>query len=304
LFYLEEKNVATIDSYVCPACANSVNTAAYIYRDSSQSEEAHILRCQNCTIMFARPILIPELADRQMDSLDDAEMYGSQVMKTLHEQLYIKKEIRLIKKAGLAGGNLLDVGCGAGWISNIWAQNGFQVTGLEPSLARCNFAREKYGLNVVNEYIENTEFDRCFDVSILRHVIEHFQDPGVVLRKIHGTLKKDGVVMVIVPNIDSIGRYLFGVGWEWVLPWHCNFFNKRSLETLLEESGFEIIKTYQTASPFYYFESMARKFDSKFLNSINNRFKVASMLTTAPVAITGLALGLGDNLTTLARVRK
>jgi 2-polyprenyl-3-methyl-5-hydroxy-6-metoxy-1,4-benzoquinol methylase len=254
--------------------------------------------------MFARPVLIPELEDRQMDTLDDAEMFGSKVMKTLHEQLYLKKEIRLIQKAGLAGGQMLDVGCGSGWISNVWVKNGFQVTGLEPSPARCNLAREKYGLKVVNEYVENTEFDGCFDVCILRHVIEHFLDPGAVLRKINGSLKKDGVVMVVVPNIDCIGRYLFGVDWEWVLPWHCNFFNKLSLETLLEESGFEIIKTYQTASPFYYFESMAKKFDSKFLNSINNRFKVASMLATAPVAMTGLALGHGDNLTALARVRK
>jgi len=304
VFCLEEKKVTVIEPYACPACNSSVNYAAYIYRNSSQTEEAHILRCPNCTAMFMRPVLIPELEGRQMDSLDDAEMYGSQLMKTLHEQLYLKKEIRLIQTAGQAGGALLDVGCGAGWISNIWAQNGFQVTGLEPSLNRCNLARKKYGLNVVNEYIENTEFEKCFDISILRHVIEHIQDPGSVLRKIHGSLKEEGVVMVIVPNIDCIGRYLFGVDWEWVLPWHCNFFNQRSLEKLIEKSGFEIIKTYQTASPFYHFESFARKFDSKLLKAINSRFKVASMLAASPVAMLGLALGRGDNLTTLARVRK
>lgn len=302
MFSLQEK-IATVETHTCPACANSVNSAAYVYRESSQSEESHILRCSNCTLMFARPVLIPELEDRQMDTLDDAEMYGSGVMKTLHEQLYLMKEIRLIQKADLAGGKLLDVGCGSGWISNVWAQNGFQVTGLEPSEARCDLARDKYGLNVVNEYVENTEFDRSFDVSILRHVIEHFLDPGAVLQKIHGSLTKDGVVMVVVPNIDCIGRYLFGVDWEWVLPWHCNFFNKRSLETLLEESGFEIIKTYRTASPFYHFESLARKLDSNFLRAINSRFKVSSMLATSPVAMMGLALGLGDNLTTVARVK-
>jgi 2-polyprenyl-3-methyl-5-hydroxy-6-metoxy-1,4-benzoquinol methylase len=287
LFSLQEK-VATVETHTCPACANGVNSSAYIYRESAQSEEAHILKCPKCSLMFARPVLIPELEDRQMDTLDDAEMYGSQLMKTLHKQLYLKKEIRLIHKAGLAGGKLLDVGCGSGWISNVWAQNGFQVTGLEPSPARCSLAREKYKLNVLNEYVENTSFDGCFDISILRHVIEHFQDPGSVLKKIHGSLTNDGVVLVVVPNIDCIGRYLFGVDWEWVLPWHCNFFNKRSLETLLEESGFEIIKTYRTASPFYHFESLARKFDSKTLQAINNRFKVASMLATSPVAMLGL----------------
>jgi 2-polyprenyl-3-methyl-5-hydroxy-6-metoxy-1,4-benzoquinol methylase len=253
--------------------------------------------------MFARPVLIPELEDRQMDSVDDAEMHGSQLMKTLHEQLYLKKEIRLARKVGLTGRHLLDVGCGSGWTANVWAQNGFQVTGLEPSSARCQLAREKYQLHVVNGYVENTEFDQYFDVCVLRHVIEHFWDPGAVLDKVRGALKKDGLVLVVVPNIDCLGRYLFGVDWEWVLPWHCNFFNRRSLETLLEKSGFEIIKTYRTASPFYYFESLARKVNSGFLQSINNQFKVASMLATSPVAMAGLALGLGDNLTVLARVK-
>lgn len=304
MFRLEEKKQVTSESHACPACANKVNSAVYLYHAALEADEAYILKCPECTAMFARPVLIPELEDRQMDSLDDAEMYGSRIMKILHEQLYINKEIRLIQRAGLAGGDLLDIGCGAGWISNIWEQNGFQVTGLEPSAARCRLAREKYGLNVVNEYIENTDFDRCFDVSILRHVIEHFHDPAVVLQKIHGSLKEDGIVIVVVPNIDCIGRHLFGVDWEWVLPWHCNFFNKRSLESILETSGFEIIKTYRTASPFYYFESLARKFDSMALKAINHRFKVASMLATTPVSLTGLALGLGDNLTALARVRK
>lgn len=304
MFSLKEINTVTTKSYVCPACRNSVNSASYVYCDSVCHEKAYILRCSNCTAMFARPVLIRDLVGRQMDSLDDAEMYGSQVMKKLHEYVYIKKEVRLIHKVGLLNGDLLDVGCGAGWISDVWAKNGFQVTGLEPSLVRCNLAREKYGLNVVNEYIENAEFDRCFDICILRHVIEHFQDPSAVLHKVRGTLKKDGLVMVVVPNIDSLGRYLFGVDWEWVLPWHCNFFNKRSLEALLEQSGFEILKTYHTASPFYYFESLAKKFDSKFLKKINSRFKVASMLATSPVAMLGMVMGLGDNLTTLVRIRE
>ncbi len=47
----------------------------------------------------------------------------------------------------------------------MWGQGGFQVAGLEPSLARCDLAREKYGLNIVNEYVENTEFDESFEVS-------------------------------------------------------------------------------------------------------------------------------------------
>lgn len=291
------------EGHVCPACANNVCSATYVYRKPADDLEAHIFSCSSCSLSFARPVLIPELEDRQMDSLDDAEMYGSQMMKFLHEQLYIKKEISTIRKLGFNSASVLDVGCGAGWVSNIWARHGFDVTGLEPSVARGDVASEKYGLKVINGYVENVEIDRSFDIAILRHVIEHFFDPCAVLKKVRGLLKDDGVVVVIVPNIDCIGRYLFGVDWEWVLPWHCNFFNKSSLKSLVENSGFEVVKSYQTASPFYYFESLTRKLDSKLLQTLGNRFKVATMLTTSPLALFGLAMGLGDNLTVVARCR-
>lgn len=299
---LEKKSTISVGSISCPACDAEGRSISYVFYDNGQ--EYPVFNCACCTFKFIRPLPLQELNDRQMDSLEDAELLGSPLMKFLHQAMYLDKEIRIIKNMVGDNASLMDVGCGTGWISNVWAQNGFEVTGLEPSTARRDHAREKYGLNVVSGYIEDTEFDKCFDIAVLRHVIEHFQDPGEVLKKIHETLKLDGIVMVVVPNIDCIGRYLFGVNWEWVLPWHCNFFNKRSLESLLENSGFEIIKTYQTASPFYYFESLVRKCDSKILKSINERFKVPSMLASSPIALLGLALGLGDNLTIMARVQK
>ena len=304
LYTIKKEKHETDCAYRCPVCGNYVNTAIYVCCDTSGESCSHILRCPQCTFMFTRPVLLPVLDERQMDSLDDSEMYGSQIMKFFHRQMYLRKEINYINKIGLTGATVLDVGCGTGWITDIWAQNGFQVTGLEPSPSRSAFAREKYGIHIVSDYIEKVNFVNQFNVCILRHVIEHFEEPLPVLENVHQTLKNDGIVLVVVPNIDCIGRYLFDVDWEWVLPWHCNFFNRRSLETMLNKSGFDLIKIYQTASPFYLFQSLVRKLDSQFLSYINSNFRVASMLATSPVAMLGLLMGFGDSLTAIARVRK
>jgi len=288
----------------CHACQELVSDCKYsIFYDNKSSR---IYKCPNCGMMFTYPTLIDLLSERQMDSIEDAELFGSSMLRKLHENLILSKEVKEIKKllGGIETPKLLDVGCGTGWATNFWQENGFSVAGLEPSAARGKVAAERYGIKVYPVYIEDFPDSTKHDVLIFRHIIEHLDDPATIITKAKKLLNKDGLVVVVVPNIDCIGRYLFGVDWEWVLPWHCNFFNKHSLETLLEESGFEIIKTYQTVSPFYYFESLARRFDSKLLKAMNRRFKVASMLATSPVAMLGMALGLGDNLTTLARFKE
>ncbi|PLY03571.1 MAG: class I SAM-dependent methyltransferase [Desulfuromonas sp.] len=297
---LTAQRLVSAEVIECPACRKGVQAVSYVYQDNGQ--DYPVYDCPDCSFMFIRPLPIQELNERQMDSLGDAELFGSDLMKFLHRTLYINKEIRTIKK--LTGGDvsLLDVGCGTGWISSLWKKAGFRVVGLEPSAVRGAYANETYGIEVINDYVENISLPDHFDVAILRHVIEHFQDPITVMEKVRFSLNADGLALVVVPNIDCIGRYLFGTDWEWVLPWHCNFFNEKSLQSMLETAGFEVLSIYQTASPLYYSDSLARKINLQFFSQMIDRIRVPVMLASSPMAMLGLILGLGDNLTAVARV--
>ena len=60
---------------------------------------------------------------------------------------------------------------------------------------------------------------------------------------------------------------------------------------------------YQTASPLYYPESLARKIGSDGLHKFVKRYRLPAMMATAPLAILGLIMGMGDNLTAIAKVK-
>lgn len=70
-------------------------------------------------------------------------------------------------------------------------------------------------LNQIPEYKNVTKYNSLFedfnttekyDSIIMSHVLEHIENPVLLLQKIHGWLADDGVFLVSVPNAKSIHR--------------------------------------------------------------------------------------------------
>jgi SAM-dependent methyltransferase len=177
------------------------------------------------------------------------------------------------------------------------------VTGLEPSAIRAKIARERHGLKVIPSYIEHFNSSENFDVIIMRHIIEHLENPLSVLKTVRAHLKKDGLILIIVPNIDCIGRFIFDTKWTWVLPWHCNFFNPKSIASLLNKAGFEVLKSYQMPSPLWYPKSFLRvlPFGANFIKALYSKLSALSFIFFIPLIALGFISGLSDNLTIIAK---
>lgn len=285
---------------ICPVCDSANPSARYEYEYDRQ--KSFIYECPSCSLQFARPIIIPEIDQRQMDSINDAELYHNVFYKRLHEHFVLRREIESVRKIkGNGRLTLLDVGCGTGWTSAFWQRNDFNVTGLEPSEKRGQLAHERYGIRIIPQYLEHAAVEEKFDVIVLRHVIEHFASPYDMVKKAISLLADGGVMVLIVPNIDCIGKFIFDADWTWVLPWHCTFFNPRSLVTLLNRAGLDTLKLYQTPSPLYYGESLARKYPASSFSNYVKRHCRASFLVSAPLAALGVLTGHGDNITIIAR---
>lgn len=275
----------------CPGCSAETTAIEYTYAASL------IYRCQSCSFEFLRPLPLAEINQRQMDSVEDAELF-SPLLRRLHERLIVRPEISKVSKIlGRSDFSMLDIGCGSGWISKIWADSGARVTGLEPSSARGAIAQGR-GIRVLPCYVEELDSAESFDLIVIRHVLEHLEHPAEILRSLHSRLNPGGLLLIIIPNIDCIGRKLFDTNWTWVLPWHCNFFNPQSLRSLLQATGFEPVNMYQTPSPLWYPESFVRKFPLA-ASVMGTNF--ISMLLFAPLVFAGILVGMSDNLTVIAK---
>lgn len=191
----------------CPSCGSISSDVIFIY--SLRDQTSYIYRCNSCALEFLRPLPLSQIDERQMDSIDDAELFHSELFQSLHKKLIIAPEISSVQKLlGRTDFTMLDVGCGTGWISRIWADTGAHVTGLEPSTVRAAVARER-GIRVLSCYAEELEGSEMYDLIVLRHVVEHLEDPKAILRSFVSRLNPDGLLLVVVPNIDCIGRKMF-----------------------------------------------------------------------------------------------
>lgn len=296
---LRRPNPQAETGFECPLCGLLVDTAPYQF--SSEGQESLIYLCQDCDFLFGRPVFIPDQQQRQMDSISDAELYDSGALKFLHRKLILKREVRAVRSIlGSGVHRVLDIGCGTGWTSAFWRDNGFDVTGLEPSPSRRAVAQERYGLSVIGDYLEDAKIDQVYDLVILRHIIEHFASPRDLLEKAASLVAPGGLVLIVVPNIRCLGRYFFDTYWTWVFPWHCNFFSPRSVGMLAKAASLRQIHVWQTSSPMYYHESFQRRFPYVPIKKVFNLFGPIGMLCFSPLAITATVFGLGDNLSLLA----
>jgi SAM-dependent methyltransferase len=98
----------------------------------------------------------------------------------------------------------LDLGSGSGEFMFLAREIGIDCIGIEPNTAYANYSREKLGLNILVQAIEDTSFPAGkFDLIRLSHVLEHMSDPVRSLATLRNWLADDGLLYIEVPNIRA-----------------------------------------------------------------------------------------------------
>lgn len=123
--------------------------------------------------------------------------------------LYVMNPARVdyFKKHLTTGANILDVGCGAGIVSNALAQHSFNVSGIDMSQAAINAAsNEAARRDLQCRFAVGSAYalpfpDGVFDGVVASDVLEHFSDLTLAIREIHRVLKPGGKLV-----FDTINR--------------------------------------------------------------------------------------------------
>ena len=120
---------------------------------------------------------------------------------------YYKEYIRydaILKRIPKGTQNVLDLGCGDGFLSYRMAEQGYQVTSMDLSLNRLKrFKEQADRLNIKQIEGDISKVDlpsESFDLIVCSEVIEHLPDYKDVLVEVWRLLKKGGHFIVTVPN--------------------------------------------------------------------------------------------------------
>jgi len=177
----------------------------------------------------------------------------------------IKSALKLFESH--KNGKILDIGCGDGFISSLIAsRTGAKMYGVDISATSISNARKKGVKAKVANIDAGLPFGKeIFDAIFCGDVLEHIQDTEKLIENANKMLKKNGYMIISVPNIASWynrGFLLLGMMPTWVEsslrsytgnPFikegagHIHAFTKRSLSDLLIMKGFSIEKI--TGSP-------------------------------------------------------
>lgn len=178
--------------------------------------------------------------------------------------LYGWRARRVERLLGRGGGEVLDVGCGPGFLLDAFRSRGWRATGTELSEASARRAREGLGLEVhVGSLPELGLQAGRFDAAVLWHVLEHVPEPEAMLAAVQRVLKPGGVLLVSVPNFGSLEARASRGGWFHLdVPRHLVHFTPQVLAAALAGAGFEAAGTSWFAPEFDAFS---------FVQSVENR---------------------------------
>lgn len=99
---------------------------------------------------------------------------------------------------------ILDLGCGAGWMTSILGQFG-PTTGVDFSPATIAHATDRYDhvRFVLGDACHAPLEDCSFDVIVSQEVIEHIEDQEAGIRELHRLLAPGGYLILTTPNATT-----------------------------------------------------------------------------------------------------
>jgi len=177
----------------------------------------------------------------------DLEFKETEFSRTI-KRIFLALEFgHLKKKKNL---RLLEIGSGSGELAYYLKKMGHQVTCSDISKKSLNVIRKKYRLPIIYGSIDRAKLPaNYFDGIIMRHVLEHIEDPVSCIKILHATLKDKGKIYLTTPNYESWARKFAAKKWNWCLPNHRYFWTAASLALFLRQNGFKIFKTKNIFTP-------------------------------------------------------
>lgn len=194
-----------------------------------------LVLCMECGLVYRNPRDNNITYEKEYFSISEENIM--RLMRNARELFY-----RL--RRWTCSGKVLDVGSGVGCYVKVAEELGWMAEGVEPSEFGVQYARERFGLNIVHGEIRKGIFPaNYFDLILMVHVIEHLPDPSFTLNVLHGIARKGAYLYVSTPNIRSVNFRRSATRWEPLkIKEHLYFFSPNTLKKILLKSGWSVIR--------------------------------------------------------------
>ncbi|GBU25083.1 hypothetical protein R83H12_01722 [Fibrobacteria bacterium R8-3-H12] len=237
-------------------CHNSTNITCPICNEPMHKITDTYSLCKSCKYMYSR---------EQHGSGTEAEG-----LEAVREKNF-KFICNIIKEKFPSAKTILDVGCSQGLFLKIARDEGFSVTGMEPSEHLTEEVRS-HGFDVINDFFpqKDNHPHKKYDIVIFNDSLEHIPNLQEILQGIKTYLTDGGCVIINIPTSDGLifktSSVLYKIGikapyermWQkWFVSPHIHYFNLQNLKKLFENNDFTM--NYSSSISYYTIQRLWRR---------------------------------------------
>jgi 2-polyprenyl-3-methyl-5-hydroxy-6-metoxy-1,4-benzoquinol methylase len=253
----------------CPSCNSADIAGALTARDYTVSQKTFaIWECGNCSLRFTQDV--PDAAtigpyyksEDYISHTNTRKGMVNNLYHTVRNQTLSDKRRLLSSATRLKQGKMLDVGAGTGAFVAHMAENGWEVTGIEPDEAarEVAFSENKVRLLPMSDFYSLAP--DSYDAITLWHVLEHVHDLHSYIGQLARLLKREGRIFIAVPNYTSYDAGIYKGAWAaYDVPRHLYHFSPDAMEDLLARHDLQL----QVTRPMWY--------DSFYISMLSEKYR-------------------------------
>lgn len=210
------------------------------------SNDHKVFKCIKCGQVQINPIpTIDEDRSYYNNNSQAKTVFNSVNMKVmkLKTAADVNRRFEIFKDRINKNMKLLEVGCGYGFFVEYLKNKGYNIEGIEISNSRREYGIKELGceihdINLLSKDVSDSQNEK-YDTIFLFHVLEHISEPEKFLNNIKKMLKKEGTLIIEVPNLDDhmllrseeYRNFYFQRA-------HITYFDKLTLTNLMIKSGY------------------------------------------------------------------
>jgi len=223
----------------CPLCHENISSPL------GCKNNFKLVTCQACGFIHVDPMPTTTQLEELYQDYRQTKNYLKKLKKKVLTSRFKLK--RLKKHQSLLGQKFLDVGCSVGATVEAARRLGYQSMGIdldEPVVKQAQeiFSQCEFKAASTGELIA---MKRRFDLIYCAEVIEHVPEPHQFVQSLADLLNNKGLLFLTTPDAGHRKVPKDFVSWNRVTPpEHIGYFNRKTMQGILQEHGFKIIKFY------------------------------------------------------------
>jgi len=264
----------------CPVCDNEDFEIKKEVKDHSISGESFSIgNCKNCQMHVTLDPPAEESLGRYYAS--DVYISHSDTTESAMDRIYHWVRQKMLKRkfdivshyTRKKSGHLLDIGSGTGYFPAFMAEKNWTVEGIEVDPGARQKSIDKFGLKVSDgQHIYQLE-NESFDAVTMWHVLEHVSDLDGYFKAIHQALRKDGFLIIAVPNHESWDAENYGSHWAaWDVPRHLWHFAPSQMQLLAKKYVFEWVEILPMPMDAHYVSMLSEKYKGHSMTLLKGAF--------------------------------